>query len=118
MTSQAFPKQAARAALLLKNLANAKRLMILCSLQEKECSVSALEEKIGLTQSALSQHLARLRAAGLVKARRAGQTVFYRLDGKEAASILRALDKLYCAPGPAVTKKRPLPKTRGDTHDH
>jgi DNA-binding transcriptional ArsR family regulator len=70
--------------------------MILCSLLEGERSVGELVEKIGLSQSALSQHLARLRRDGLVRTRRSSQTIYYRVAGVEAQAVLETLHRLYC----------------------
>jgi len=95
----------ARAAALLKALANDRRLLILCTLLDGERTVSELEAKVGLGQSALSQHLARLRRDGLVTTRRAAQHIHYRLASPEAQVILDALASLYC-PG----DEAPLPK--------
>ncbi len=93
---------------LLKALANRHRLMILCNLVDGEASVSALRERVGLSQSALSQHLARLRDDGLVATRRAAQTIYYRLSGEAATKIMGLLHDLYCAParpGGAAARK-------------
>jgi len=89
---------AAAASRLLKALANERRLMILCHLSESERSVGELERLVGLSQSALSQHLARLREDGLVKTRRAAQTIYYSLDGEAAPRVIAVLYELYCAP--------------------
>jgi DNA-binding transcriptional ArsR family regulator len=78
-------------------LSNPKRLMILCQLLDGEKSVMSLVEAIGISQSALSQHLAKLRAAGLVATRRDAQTIFYRSAGREAVAVLELLNSLYCA---------------------
>jgi len=83
---------------LLKMLANERRLMILCFLSGEEMHVGALSEAVGLSQSALSQHLAKLRADGLVKTRKRSQTVFYSLASEEAASVIKSLSDLYCNP--------------------
>lgn len=91
---------AGRAARLLRLMGHDARLMILCHLAESEQHVGALEAKLGLSQSALSQHLARLRAEGLVATRRSGQQIFYRLASEEAARILAAVHEVYC-PAPA-----------------
>lgn len=77
-------------------LANAKRLMILCRLLEGEMSVLALAAAVGLSQSALSQHLAKLRQANLVTTRRDAQTIHYSLAGNEARAVLQVLHELYC----------------------
>ena len=73
---------------LLKALANERRLMILCVLGERETSVGDLALRVGLSQSALSQHLAKLREDGLVTTRRQAQTVFYSLASREAAEVI------------------------------
>lgn len=84
------------AAALLKALANENRLMILCTLMGGEMSVSDLNASIPLSQSALSQHLAGLREAGLVATRKESQTVFYRLEGTEATQVIAVLQSIYC----------------------
>jgi ArsR family transcriptional regulator len=94
--------QAARnAAGLLKLLANENRLMLLCQLADGEKSVGELAGLIGLGQSPLSQHLARLREDGLVHTRRNGQSIFYSLASDEAGRLIRLLYEMYCAPAPA-----------------
>lgn len=90
---------ARRASILLKAMANERRLEILCHLAGGEHSVSALERLLGLSQSALSQHLARLRLDGLVRTRRSAQTIYYRLDGHQAEAIMTALHGLFCGAG-------------------
>ena len=88
---------AARVAGVLKLLANENRLLILCRLAiTGEMPVGDLSKTIGLSQSALSQHLAKLRADGLVDFRRQGQTLFYRLADEQAAQLLGALKDIYC----------------------
>ena len=81
---------------MLKELANENRLMIMCALSESELSVGELNERIDLSQSALSQHLARLRSKGLVQTRRMGQTIYYSLPETEALDIIHLLHDLYC----------------------
>lgn len=88
---------ARRASALLKAMANQHRLMILCQLLPGEKSVGELERVIDLSQSALSQHLARLRHDGLVGTRRQAQTIFYSLAGAEAKAVIDTLYSLYCA---------------------
>ncbi|HEX5094170.1 MAG TPA: metalloregulator ArsR/SmtB family transcription factor [Burkholderiales bacterium] len=88
--------RALRAAGLLKAMSNPVRLMVLCQLAEGEKSVGELEKVVKTSQSALSQHLAVLRERGLVRARRAGQSIFYDLDGAEAPALLAALYEVYC----------------------
>ncbi len=88
--------KAAEAARLLTALANESRLMILCELVEGERSVGTLVEAVGLTQSALSQHLAKLRAAAIVTTRRNAQTIYYRLASEAAGSVMTTLAEIYC----------------------
>ncbi len=87
---------AARASNLLKAMSNQNRLMILCHLSSGEKCVSELEKGIGLSQSALSQHLALLRKDKLVETRRDSQTIYYSLSGDEAISVIHTLYGLYC----------------------
>jgi len=87
---------AKNAAGLLKELGNESRLMVCCSLGNRELCVSELNELVPLSQSALSQHLARLREAGLVDTRKQGQTVYYRLAGDNAIKIIQTLRSIYC----------------------
>jgi len=92
-----FQARAGDAARLLKALANEKRLMILCKLIEAgEMNVSALGESIGLSQSALSQHLALMREENLVAFRREAQTIFYRIANPAVAQVLATLKSIYC----------------------
>ncbi len=81
---------------MLKILANKNRLMILCSLQDGEMSVSELNEAVPLAQSALSQHLAALRKVQIVATRRESQTIYYRVVDKNVVSILATLHGLFC----------------------
>ena len=81
---------------MLKILANKNRLMILCSLQDGEMSVSELNEAVPLAQSALSQHLAALRNAQIVATRRESQTIYYRVVDENVVSILATLHGLFC----------------------
>jgi ArsR family transcriptional regulator, virulence genes transcriptional regulator len=92
-----FERQAGEAARLLKLLANENRLLILCRLvAEREMSVGALAEAVRLSQSALSQHLAKMRDEGLVATRREAQTVHYRIADPDARRILALLKNIYC----------------------
>ena len=87
-----------RAAEVLRALANERRLDILEYLAAGERSVGELERLVGLGQSARSQHLARLRRARLVRCRRAGRTVYYRIEGGgEAGAILGRTARLFSA---------------------
>lgn len=82
---------------LLKAMANENRLRILCLLDGTELSVSELNAKLSLSQSALSQHLAILRREGMVTTRRSSQTIYYSLQGEHARRIIDSLAKLYLA---------------------
>jgi ArsR family transcriptional regulator, virulence genes transcriptional regulator len=97
MNLEKLQAKAGRASRLLKSMSNQHRLMILCQLStgEEKC-VGELERIVGLSQSALSQHLARLRRDELVKTRRAAQTIYYSLAGEEANTVIAALYELYC----------------------
>ncbi len=89
--------KAGEAAEFLKLLANSHRLLILCRLVvEKEMSVGALGEAVGLSQSALSQHLAKLREDRILSTRRDAQTVYYSIADKNAARVLALLKDIYC----------------------
>jgi ArsR family transcriptional regulator, virulence genes transcriptional regulator len=90
-------KQAADAARLLKLLGNEKRLLVLCFLSAHgEMTVGELVDVAKLSQSALSQHLARLRADGLVTFRRTSQTLHYSVADKRALRVLQVLKDIYC----------------------
>lgn len=102
-TSDITPEQLAEmrehaqdATILLKTLANEMRLSILCMLCEGEMSVSELNKQLDLSQSALSQHLAVLRANKIVKTRRESQVVYYRLGDENATRIIQILHEIYC----------------------
>ena len=98
LPSAQFAAKAGEAAAMLKALAHEARLMVLCQLVEGERSAGALQDMTSLSQSALSQHLARLREEGLVATRREAQTIFYRLADPNAARILGTLAAIYCPP--------------------
>jgi DNA-binding transcriptional ArsR family regulator len=91
---------------LLKALANSHRLMILCELKAGERSVSALEQIVPLTQSALSQHLAKLREGGFVATRREAQAIYYSLADARVARLIEVLHELFCAPAKHRTTRR------------
>ena len=80
---------------MLKALGNAKRLEILYYLADKELNVGELEKMMDLSQSALSQHLAVLRAENIVKTRRQAQTIYYSLKSDKVMKILQLLDQMY-----------------------
>lgn len=87
---------AAHAVELLKAMANEWRLMILCQLADGEKTVSELQEILGLSQSALSQHLAVLRREKIVKSRKHAQSVTYSLAGDEAPKVMNTLHEVFC----------------------
>jgi DNA-binding transcriptional ArsR family regulator len=83
---------------LLKVLANENRLQIVCQLVDGEKSVNELEARVGIRQSAMSQHLAILRREKIVKTRRESQFIYYSLESREAKTILKTLYGMYCGP--------------------
>ncbi|MGF1551974.1 MAG: metalloregulator ArsR/SmtB family transcription factor [Paracoccaceae bacterium] len=95
---EALRAKAAVVAGRLSLMADPRRLMILCRLAEGEASAGALAEHVGLGQSALGRHLARLREAGVVATRREAQAVFYRFDDPETRRLMDALYDVFCAP--------------------
>ncbi len=113
MDIQRIEENARRASTLLKSMSNQHRLMILCQLVPGEKCVGNLEKIIGLSQSALSQHLARLRRDGLVSTRRSAQTIFYSLAGEEASSVIETIYGLYCGSKATITydKDSDAPRT-------
>ena len=88
---------AAHAVELLKAMANEWRLMILCQLSEGEKTVSELQDILGLSQSALSQHLAVLRRERIVRSRKEAQSVSYSLSGDDATKVMTTLHEVFCA---------------------
>ena len=98
MNLELLKSKAGAAEAMLKAVANRNRLIILCELLKGERSVGALQSAIGLSQSALSQHLARLREDELVATRRESQTIYYSLSSKPVTRLIGLLYELYCAP--------------------
>ncbi|KAF0097562.1 MAG: ArsR family transcriptional regulator [Rhodospirillaceae bacterium] len=102
-TKQTIDPEALRAkagdvAGVLAALANDRRLLILCTLVEVgEATVGTLASEVGLSQSALSQHLARMREEGIVAFRREAQTLWYRIGDTRIETLLSTLHRLYCA---------------------
>ena len=94
----ALETSAAAAARLLKLLASEQRLILLCRLSQGESSVGELARHVGLAQSAASQHLAKLRADGLVATRREAQTIYYRLADAAASRVIDLLCDIYGGP--------------------
>lgn len=97
MEFASFERQATEAASLMKTLSNESRLLVLCHLVGNgELSVGDLSARIGLSQSALSQHLAKLREERLVATRKEAQTVYYRISDPRAQQMLALLHDLFC----------------------
>jgi ArsR family transcriptional regulator, virulence genes transcriptional regulator len=100
-------QKAAQVAAMLRALANERRLMILCKLVEwGEGSVNSLADEVGLSQSALSQHLGKMREEGLVAYRRESQTLWYRIADPRIEEMFGVLHRLFCAPGKAGLRRR------------
>ena len=93
-----FARKSEQAAELLALLANPNRLRILCELLDGERSVSALEPVVGLSQSALSQHLAKLREGGIVTTRREAQTIYYSIADTCTERVMAVLADIFCKP--------------------
>lgn len=93
---EAMREHGGDASRLLKTLANEKRLMMLCLLVDGERSVGGLNAELDLSQSALSQHLAVLRADGLVETRREAQTIYYSIASGPARRVIETLHDIYC----------------------
>lgn len=104
LAANEMQEYAADAAGLMKALGNESRLMILCILAEGEHSVSALNSIVPLSQSALSQQLARLRQQGLVKTRRESQTIYYSLADGPADRVITLLHDIYCRNNECLTR--------------
>ena len=97
MDMEQMQRHAEQAAQLLKSLAHPARLRVLCRLVEGEASVGELQAQVGLSMSALSQHLAVMREAALVSTRREAQTIYYTLADSPALGVMQALHAAYCA---------------------
>jgi ArsR family transcriptional regulator, virulence genes transcriptional regulator len=94
---ETFESKAGEVAGILRALANERRLMILCKLVEwGEANVSSLAEAVGLSQSALSQHLAKMRDEGIVTFRRESQTLWYRIADPRIETLFATLHNLFC----------------------
>ncbi|MEK7660442.1 MAG: metalloregulator ArsR/SmtB family transcription factor [Pseudomonadota bacterium] len=96
MSESQMEVMAEEASGLLLAMSNPKRLLIMCNLLDGELSVNQLAGRVNLNQSALSQHLGKLRALRLVATRRDAQNIFYRLASNEVTEVLSVLNKLYC----------------------
>ncbi|MGB3389032.1 MAG: metalloregulator ArsR/SmtB family transcription factor [Pseudaminobacter sp.] len=84
------------AAELMRSLSHPQRLLLLCALVDGEMSVAELRQELGIEQVPMSQQLMRLRADGLVEARREGTTVFYRITRPQVLTVINALHTAYC----------------------
>jgi ArsR family transcriptional regulator len=93
---KAMRRHAGEAAGMMRALSHEARLRVLCELVDGERTAGDLVARSGLSQSALSQHLAKLREEGLVATRREAQVIFYRLDDPRAARLLGVLHEIYC----------------------
>jgi DNA-binding transcriptional ArsR family regulator len=113
MHLQDLAPKADQAESFLKAMANRHRLMILCELHKGETAVSELQRAIGLSQSSLSQHLARLREDGLVKTRRESQAIHYSLANPKVSRMIGLLYELFCAEECAEEKKKKGRQTAG-----
>lgn len=96
---------AAAAAELLRALANDRRLLVLCTLVDGPLSVGEINVRVPLSQSALSQHLAVLREAGVVTTQRRSRTVTYELAPGAARQVMQALHEAYCTPRDGQTRR-------------
>ena len=117
MDLQELAAKAEQAERFLKALANSHRLMILCELHDGETSVTPLQQSVGLSQSALSQHLARLRADQLVKTRRESQTIYYSLADENVSRMMALLYELFCrdkCPAGQAPAQPPAARTTAD----
>lgn len=106
-----FQASAGEAAKLLRALGNERRLMILCQLTDREMSVGELQPAVGLSQSALSQHLAVLREEGIVATRREARTIWYRIADPAALKVVATLAEIFCPVEPDHDRTDPsLPR--------
>ena len=98
LTSDELKIIAGEASGFLKQLANQQRLMILCHLADGEKSVSQLQVLLGIEQSSISQHLAKLRKQGIITARRNSQSKYYSIADQNALQVIELLHSMYCEP--------------------
>ena len=103
-----FEANAAAAAKLLRTLGNERRLVILCQLTDGERSVGELQPMVGLSQSALSQHLAVLREEGVVATRRESQVIWYRIADPAAIKVVATLAEIFCPPDMKTIHGQPV----------
>lgn len=93
---EALTENAKHVAKLMKLLANHYRLLILCVISEEELTVGQINSQIDLSQSALSQHLAKLREQNIVKTRKESQTVYYQIADEKVKDLLIVLQDKFC----------------------
>jgi DNA-binding transcriptional ArsR family regulator len=96
INAQCLESHSGEAAELLAAMGNQKRMLILCNLARGEMQVGVLADKVDLSQSALSQHLAKLRNQGLVKTRRQAQTIYYSISSNSVIQMLQTLNTIFC----------------------
>lgn len=97
MSLDRMQANALKASNLLKSMSNQTRLMVLCHLVSGPRTVTQLQDRVQLSQSALSQHLAVLRRERLVTTKRSSQSIYYSLASKDVEAVLTTLYQLYCA---------------------
>ncbi|MGB0937188.1 MAG: ArsR/SmtB family transcription factor [Colwellia sp.] len=95
-TESKLEENAKEVAQVLKLLSNHQRLLVLCCISEGEMTVGQLNQSVDLSQSALSQHLAKLRNSELVATRRVSQTIYYRIKDPKIATLLKFLQDNFC----------------------
>lgn len=98
-------QKAPEAADLLRQLANANRLLILCHISQEERSVGQLEQDLGIKQPGLSQQLAELRQSGLVRTRRVSRSIYYSIADDRAEAVMAMLYEIFCRDAKVVTKR-------------
>ncbi len=97
MDKDKLADNAQQVAAILKQLSNHHRLMILCCITNGELTVGNLNDQINLSQSALSQHLAKLRESNIVSTRRESQTIYYKIANPKIKVLLEVLQKQFCS---------------------
>jgi DNA-binding transcriptional ArsR family regulator len=113
-------QKAPQAADLLRQLANANRLLILCHISQEERSVGQLEQDLGIRQPGLSQQLGELRQSGLVKTRRESRSIYYSIADDRAEAVMAMLYEIFCKDAKSVTRRAreeegpPQQELRGD----
>ena len=114
MNADRMTEKAEHVELLLKAMANRQRLLILCQLIDAEVSVTTIVDAVGLSQSAISQHLSVLRNKGLVKTRRESQTIYYSIANPQALRLMDLLYEMFCK----TDSETVTPKMKRKNHDN